>query len=259
MGQRSKRLSSWGPIRHTGWRSHVVSAILDDRMKHPIIVFYHCLFELEGKLLHGAIDIVAEQMADCKASGLLDAASEFRVGMNEGDEGEAFRELFPEKANIVFHGLQCRNECRSILMMEQWLKDHPGVEAHILYFHAKGCTHPPGDEMRTSWRQCAMGHLVMNWRKCVEALESVESSGCHFMKPPQTPPSQYIWAGNFFWSRASFLRTLPSIMLRDRIKVSGIDALDSRYESEVWIGNGPQPPTIKDFCPNWHPGKPHTT
>jgi hypothetical protein len=45
-------------------------------------------------------------------------------------------------------------------------------------------------------------------------------------------------------------------MERDRIKVSGLKHPDSKYEAEVWLGNGPRVPKIKDYHgPGWTPGK----
>ena len=102
-----------------------------------------------------------------------------------------------------------------------------------------------------------MKNAVTNWRTCVADLDSgADAVGSHWMVPPETPIGQHIFAGNFFWAKASFLRTLPSIMDRERIKMSGIDSLDSRYESEVWLGNGPRIPKVKDYHgPNWNPSK----
>lgn len=224
-------------------------------MPIPIIIYYHCLFSIEDQFLPSAVEIVMEQMAAFKQSGLADSASEFHVGINSGEEGAAFAGLFPEKATLTFHGIQCRNELRTILMIEERLKTLDG-EAYLLYTHAKGCTHPDGDYLRTRWRSCMMRNLVHNWRTCIIDLDKgYESVGCHFMQPPATPPKQYIFGGNFWWSRASYLRTLPSVMERERIKISGLDSLESRFESEVWLGNGPRPPRIKDYHPNWDPGK----
>lgn len=221
-----------------------------------IAVFYHCVFEIEGKLLPSALEIVADQMASCKLSGLLNAADEFHVGMNAGDEGAIFSALFPDNAQIVYHGLQCRNECRTIRLIEEWLPGHK--DWYVLYFHAKGCTHPAGDPMRLAWKECMMRHVVKNWRQCVSDLgEGHEAVGAHWMKPPATPPGQFIFAGSFWWCKASFLATLPSIMERARIKQSGIDSIESRYEAEVILGNGHRPPIVKDYCPNWCPGRAH--
>lgn len=226
-------------------------------MSKPIVIVFHCLFELDGKLLPSAMQIVVEQMEQVKCSGLEDAASEIIIGINGGDESVAFHELFPAKATIVHHGLACRNELRTLLILEEWVKSHP--DWYVLYFHSKGACHPPGDPMRARWRGCMMRNLISNWQQCVKDLDDgYEAAGCHYMKPPATPPSQYIFGGNFFWVRSSFLQKIPSIMLRDRLKISGIDSLESRFEAEVWIGNGPRPPKVRDYHPNWDPGKVHT-
>jgi len=219
----------------------------------PIAIFYHCLFTIDGKILPLAPQVVAEQMNVAQASGLLDAASQMIVGINGDPSLKPLQSLFPSKAQFIYHGEQCRNECRTIVALEEWLKSSPGF--NVLYFHSKGATHglnDPDHALRMRWRHCMMRNLVQNWRTCVTDLESgYEAVGCHWMTGDKTPPGQSIFAGNFWWASSDFLRTLPSIMVRDRIKESGIDAKISRYESEVWIGNGPRLPMVKDYHPAW--------
>lgn len=224
-----------------------------------ILIVYHCLIELGDppKVLDNAVNIIREQMDALKSSGLLDAASEFIVGINGGDTSREIASLLiPSKAKIVMHGLQCRNECRTILELEKWLPGHD--DWYVLYFHSKGCTHPAGDPLRTNWRNCSMNHLVRNWRRCVADLDrGNDAVGTHWMQPPRTPPTQYIFAGSMWWCKASFLLTLPSIMERARIKTSGLDALESRFEAEVILGHGSRLPRVKDYCPNWDFDRPH--
>lgn len=224
---------------------------------NKIAIFYHGLFALGDppEILPNAAAIIWQQMEFIKVSGLLEAASEMHIGINGSIESEVFsKALLPEKSKITYHGLDSRNENLTLVMIEQWLKQNAG-EAYVLYFHAKGCTHPINDGLRTPWRNCMTRHVIHNWRLCVAALNAgYDAAGCHWMTPPATPPGQFIFGGNFWWAKASFLRTLPSIYERARIKESGIKAFESRYESEVWIGNGPQPPRVKDFHPGWNPG-----
>lgn len=223
----------------------------------PIAIFYHCLFALDtpGNLLPSAFQIVDDQMRSLMATGLLDAASHMEAGINGGAESAESADLvLPEKARRVYHGLASHAENPTLVLLEQWLPGHAGW--YVLYFHAKGCTHPPGDPMRSQWRGCMMRNLVANWRQCVHDLDAgFESVGCHWMTGAATPPGQSIWGGNFWWAKSDFLLTLPSIMKRARIIQSGIGAMESRYESEVWIGNGPRLPRIKDYHPGWDPGK----
>lgn len=224
----------------------------------PIAIFYH------GLLFHGeppefrpaAFEIMRDHMILLHNTGLLFQAREVNVCLNGGDETFLVSQLIvPGKARIALHGLQCHNECRTILEIEKWLPTHP--DWYVLYFHCKGATHKDHDPMRTVWRDCMTRACVSNWRQCVRDLDAgFEAVGCHWMVPPATPPGQHIFAGSFWWANSNFLATLPSIMQRDRIKVSGLDSIESRYEAEVWIGNGPRLPKVKDYHgPDWNPSK----
>lgn len=221
----------------------------------PIAIFYHALFFMNApdNLLENAVNIVLGQMWQLSASGLLDAAKEFHVGLNGGEETRQMASLIlPFKAQIVLHGLQCHTENRTILMLERWLPAHR--DWYVLYFHAKGATHPAGHELSTRWRECMTRCVIMNWRNCIRDLDvGFEAVGCHWMVPPATPPGQHIFAGTFFWAKTSFLTTLPSILARPAIKLSGLDSIESRYETEVWIGNGRRLPRVLDY----HPGHPY--
>lgn len=222
----------------------------------PIAVFYHCLFQLGDELLPGALDIIYDQMTQLKETGLQDAASEIIIGVNGGAESKVYADgILPAKARVVFHGLQCRNECRTIVELEKWLPTHP--DWYVLYFHAKGATHDPNHGYSIAWRGCMMKGVVKNWRTCTADLDAgYDAVGSHWMVPPATPIGQHIFAGTFFWVKSSFAVTLPSIMEREQLKRMGIDSAESRYESEVWIGNGPKLPKVKDYHgPNWNPGQ----
>ena len=110
----------------------------------PIAIFYHCLFYLGDppEFLTNACNIVRGQMDALRETGLLEAASEMVVGINGGKESDEIANLlFPNNAHRILHGLQCRNECRTIVALEQWAKTHP--DWYVLYFHAKGATHAP--------------------------------------------------------------------------------------------------------------------
>lgn len=225
----------------------------------PIAIFYHALFCLDtaDNVLPRACQIVHGQMQQVVRSGLADAASHFMVGVNGGLESVIYAKLFiPPKAQCVYHGLQSHAENLTIVEIEKWVPSHPGW--NVLYFHSKGCTHPPGSSygIQTSdpWRETMTKYLVANWRSCVAALDRVESVGCHFMRN-LADGTQNIWAGNFWWATSDFLATVPSIYKRDRIHVSGIAAKESRFEAEVWIGNG-KLPTVHEYLPNGGEGVP---
>lgn len=225
----------------------------------PIGVFYHCLLFMGSpdKPAPRGSAIIREQMACLKDSGLLDACDYFEVGINGGQESEVYvGELIPEKATRVYHGLHWRNELATIMRLCIWATNNPG--ASILYFHSKGATHPGlgyGEGMADPWRRAMMKYLVTNWRECVADLESgFDIAACHWMWN-LADGTQHIPAGNFLWLTSDFTSKLPSFYLRDRIKVSGIANIESRYEAEVFWGNGPKP-NVKSYLPNGGEGCP---
>lgn len=221
----------------------------------PILVFYHALFCLGNppELLPQAIEIVCEQMAGLKQSGLEDAASEICIGVNGDPDSAAFSELLPQNALVVYHGLQCKSENRTIQLIEERVKKLER-EAYVCYFHVKGASFPPGDSFRSRWRNRMFRCVVLGWRDCVEALDNgADACGCHYLRPENYPglvEFEY-FGGNFFWSKASFLKTLPPIAESPAVKQHGIDAFESRYESEGWIGRGSRRPKVMDFSPGW--------
>lgn len=233
--------------------------------RRPIAVFYHCLFaigsrkssSIEPKLaplasgsLPAAIAIVRSQVDAMQRSGLLDAADHLFVGINGNVEDfEIAAELLPKRAIVHFHGRECRNELRTILMLERFVAEKTRFDTDadwsICYHHAKGASHPIGDKDTTKWRRCMEKHVIHDWRKCVAALaQGFDAAGAHYLIPPTTPGDQRIFAGNFFWARSRYLKTVPSLLERKRIHDSGIEALESRYEAEVYVANRRPPPRV---------------
>lgn len=208
----------------------------------PIAIFFHGLFFLGDRHLPQAGCIISDQITQMVDSGLWDAAQEIHFGINGGTESEGIaKAIIPAKAQVVFHGLQNRNENLTVIMACEFAKTHPGW--NILYVHAKGASHDPnsGDgKFRTLWREGMMQDLVINWRDRVTDLET-HNIVCSSWMWNMADGTQHIPAGNFLWVTSEFAAQLPSIYLRDRIKVSGIMSHESRYEAEVFWGNGLRP------------------
>jgi len=212
---------------------------------NQIAIFYHCLFVVgePPEPLPFAWQIVAMQMRQLKISGLLDAASEFQVGVNGDTESEHFADaIIPRKGMVVYHGLESRSENPTLLMLEHWVKTHPGW--NVLYIHSKGASLTKRDSYSTVsslWREDMMVDLVANWKRCVADLENGNDVATSLWMWNMCDGTQHIPAGNFLWIKSDFAAKLPSLMLRDRIKHDGIGALSSRHEAECFWGNGPRP------------------
>lgn len=216
----------------------------------PIAIFYHTLFHLKEPV-PAAMAITEEAMRLMRESELLQNCQQLTVGINGTPvESERFASTYlPNRARIIWHGLQSRSENLTIIEIEKFVKDNPGW--CVLYFHCKGATHTLISDygmFAGRWRRCMLRNLVTNWQQCVKDLhQGYDAVGCHWMTGMGVDKSQHYFAGNFFWATSDFLATVPSMFLRDRIKMSGIDSYESRYEAEVWIGNG-KLPKIKDYA-----------
>lgn len=228
-------------------------------MTKPIAIFYHCLTHMgtPPELMPSAVHVIKEQMNHIQASKLLDACDEFHVGINGGDESiEIANLLIPSKANIVRHGLESRAENLTLMMIEEWVKTHPGW--NVLYFHSKGATHELNSsygKFAAQWRKTMMEDLVEHWRERIGDLDSGFDVVCSHWMWNMADGTQHIPAGNFLWFKSDFAAKLPTMYLRDRIKQDGIAAVTSRYEAEVYWGNGPKP-NVKSVRPNGGGGVP---
>ncbi len=225
-----------------------------------LAIFYHALFYLGDppELRPMAVGIVMEQMEQLKQSGLLDACDEMIVGVNGGVESEVPALMtLPAKAKVVYHGLASRAENLTIVALHEWCKTHLGWA--VLYFHAKGCTHPAdsdyGKNVSGPWRRAMMDDLVGGWRNCMADMEAGYDVACSHWLWGMADGTQHIPCGNFAWVRSSFAASLPDMHLRERIKQSGIGNVESRYEAEVFWGNG-RKPTVKQYRPNGGNGVP---
>jgi hypothetical protein len=221
-------------------------------MNHPIALFYHCCFYLgePPTLKPGSMAIVKGQMDALRSSGLLEAAASFTVGINGSRESvSCVKQCLPSGTQLHWHGVESKSENLTIREIEKWAPGHP--DWNTLYFHSKGVSNGGLDDFSNRWRSCMMRHLVLNWRNCVVDLNSgIEAVGCHWMRG--LDDTQHYFAGNFWWAKSSFLNTLPSINERAAIKTHGLAAAESRYEAEVWLGNGPRLPRVKDYHPGFH-------
>lgn len=225
-----------------------------------IAIFYHCLFSHGNprEFRPGAWAIIEEAMLALQHSGLAQAASEIQFCYN-GDESErTYAELLaPINAKIFCNGPDSFAENLTIVRAWEWAMKNPGWA--MLYFHAKGATHNPEDGyargVSAPWRQTMLRYMVGEWRQAVDDLErGADIVCCHFLWN-MCDGTQHIPAGNFLWANSSFVGSLPSMHLRDRIKSDGIAAAASRYEAEVFWGNG-RKPIVVQYLPNGGGGVP---
>jgi hypothetical protein len=225
-----------------------------------IAVFHHCRLDGGEPPIDDAfsLTLLYEQMAVLETSGLSRAARFVCAGITASEGLHAAATSFlPLSAEKVFHPEGSQSELPTLSTLQKWLPGHE--DWYVLYTHAKGVTRP-NDLMRAAWRSCMTRHLVSNWRQCVSDLDAGYAAvGCHWVSPEKYPAMAPLWAtyeqfpgivrtpyfgGNWWWSKASYLMTLPTLPENATCK-------QDFFLAESWIGMGPRRPLVMDYHADW--------
>jgi hypothetical protein len=101
----------------------------------------------------------------------------------------------------------------------------------VLYAHTKGAW--SRGELAKVWRVSMTHDVVTRWRECVYALEKVQCAGPFWLRSnmPEHSGHESFFAGNFWWARSDYVRTLEPV------------GLENRFQAEGWVGLGK--PSVK--------------
>ena len=195
----------------------------------PIAVFYHAYLPSAR-----AEEVFMEQVIALRYSGLADQATELHVGLNGSPLGSLIIAAMLPQAKIACNPANDRGEAFTLQLLQAWLPEHRGWL--VCYHHLKGASHPAGS-FNDRWRHCVERTVIWNWKNCAQDLQSGRDTvGAHWY----VNADQRYWAGNFWWATSEYLATLPPVNPKT---VSG-----RSYESEVWIGQGPNRPKIRPYA-----------
>lgn len=172
----------------------------------PIIIYYHIaeLGEWEN--------IVKEQLDQIHASGLYGRCQEIRVSFL-GEKHNIIKYI-RGKVKLIYHSPNIKEyehpTINSLLMFAQGCCQ----EHYILYIHTKGNSRKNNIHVH-NWRRMMMYYLVDNYQKCLPYLETYDTIGCN-LRPARgyyckikNETHNYHYSGNFWWSKTSYIKTLP--------------------------------------------------
>lgn len=192
------------------------------------------------------LHLLGRQLTILVESGLYSAANEVFIGLNGNNEdaAEISRLLpSPDGQEIIVHGPEAKSLLPTMQVLHEWLPRHE--DWAVCFFHMKGATHPR-DPFFNFWRECMEGHVIWNWRQCVEDLRvGYDAVGCHWTHNSPNDPNAARWGGNsyfagvYWWATAKYLLTLPP--LPEKI----IDRHSWFQCGELWLGCGS--PRIRDY------------
>ena len=153
----------------------------------------------------------------------------------------------------------------NITFQKMWHRCHQ-EDIHLLYFHAKGTTAVwralgvKYYQMFTQYyygRQFSNWGVLTNWKQCIKALDKYDTAGVFLQR--EYP----CYGANFFWSKSSYIRTLPNPATTDwwyaKKKTSSNEWIrngaSERFKEEQWTLSNPnaKPYNLVELLPGEDP------
>lgn len=200
----------------------------------PIYGVYHVYCDKGWRTL------VADQIEHLRRSGLLDMTSKLYISCITADPdvpSEIVNMVGADKAELA--SAESDPACFEYPALSFVRQKSMEEDCLIYYFHTKGITYQAinGADRRfnsfkrniESWRKMMEFFLFDKWNVAVNALTSgYDVYGCYRLPPP--PKAYYLYAGNFWWGRSGYLKTLQAFDL-DKLKAN-------RFFAEEWLYTG---------------------
>ena len=180
-----------------------------------LVHFYHVF--ADGSWQKPAVDHV-KRLAN---SGLLRELDGMYVGVVGSVEARA--EVRHRVPGVIVAEAESGWEQVTLEALRRFVGDFDG---HVLYGHTKGAWSQT--VLADRWRHAMTEETVGAWEKCVRALDRAEVAGPFWLRSPEPEHALHenFFAGNFWWARAEYLRTLGPVRTT------------SRFDAEGWIGLG---------------------
>jgi len=159
-------------------------------------------------------DIVIDQYESLYESGLLDNIERVYVcytGANK--ENINFLLNKHNKIQLINYTNKYKEYERPCLhKLLEWSQTN---ESNILYIHTKGVSHPHNHNVWL-WRKMLEHYLIRNYKQCINYLNNYDIVGINLTDIGTADKlvnenHKMHFSGNFWWSKTSYIRTLPKI------------------------------------------------
>ena len=174
---------------------------------------------------------IVEHFTEARISGLLDALDSVRVGIVGTPENrDRVLDLFDELEVPVMVVADSATGWEQVTLagLHKFCQDDDGF---VFYGHTKGSW--SSDPIAHPWRVTMIRDTVTAWRDCVDALGLVQAAGSYWLRSdmPEHHDHKFFFAGNYWWARSDYVRTLEPV------------GVETRFQAEGWIGLGE--PSVK--------------
>jgi hypothetical protein len=178
-------------------------------------------------------EIVLRQFNLIKQSGLLEHVDHIYICVLGNSHGlESVKKIVNDgKVTILKHSTNLKlYEGFTLSALHEHCQQN--TDDIVLYIHAKGVSRSRlvGNRM-DDWSQLMEYYLIENYQKCLEYLKDADICGVNFHKGPLPH-----YSGNFWWSTAKYINSLPSVITYDTEKFTS----RTKYlNNEMWITSNP--------------------
>ena len=187
--------------------------------------FFHVLSTEIGR------SIATATLSRIMSSGLYEVTDSIHIGEISADE--RYLTSLPAKATATQH--------TDVTLYEGWTlnqmyRDAQTVdEAFYWYIHTKGASHKT-EEAAASWRNAMSACVIDDYAWCISQLSEPEVCSCGPLLAFNPHP---FYAGNFWWTKASYVRQLasPDELIQERLG-RGLNPDLVRFVHEEWITQG---------------------
>lgn len=171
--------------------------------------------------------VVAEQLARIRSSGLYDRMTRLFVGV-VGPSCQSFSPA-DEKIEVVHRSPDLQEyEFPTLNYVRSFCQSNDGF---VFYIHTKGIFRDT--EMSTDWRRYMEYFLIERHEDCLGILAHSDVCGVNWQLVPWPH-----FSGNFWWARAQYVATLPALDTSEPV-VAGWN-LGERHHCERWVCSGPE-------------------
>jgi hypothetical protein len=148
--------------------------------------------------------------------------------------------------NSMLQGINTDKTVTENVTMRKIWNDSKIKDMNVLYLHAKGITsvdnHLKNGNVNTFknyyyWREFLHWGVIERWRECVWLLNRYDSVGVNFFNEPSPH-----YSGNFWWSKSSYIKTLPNPAtlewwkkLQSETPDAWLRTAPDRFRDEMWL------------------------
>lgn len=187
--------------------------------------------------------LVVEQLDAIKNSGLMETTDMLFVSciyVNESDLAELTEILAAYALSYKIISSLSKDNNKFEFPALQFVYDLSFKEDfYVYYFHTKGVSYTKDSAVKypntkfeqlsrcsAAWRKMMEHFIFTKYNVAMNVLRTYDAYGCKY-DDPIVPPYHYkYYAGNFWWSKSSYIKTLPPITDEEQ---------KNRYWAENWL------------------------